>query len=365
MANGNDLVRVALSQVGTKEYPANSNRQKYGAWYGMNGAPWCDMFVSWCAAQAGVSNYIGGKFAYCPYHVNWFKQHGLWKSREWKPQPGDIIFFGNRSGVAQHVGIVERRISSSAVATIEGNTSGSGSQANGGMVMRKTRYYGRVGSSFYILGFGHPNWSSSSAFAGTTSSYPTMGERSDRVRQIQKMLIALGYNCGRYGADGEWGADTRSACIKFQQNHTKELGKPDGLAGPKTQGLLRSLYNAKVNKTESNVRSNIKAGYDPWVAQLQTELIRQGYARRSADTTDGIAGMVTLKACPQLGLKSKGNLTKLVQKRIKSFGYTGTLEIDGINGTHTHAAIKWFQRSKGLAADAIVGRATWAKLLKL
>lgn len=190
-------------------------------------------------------------------------------------------------------------------------------------------------------------------------------ERSDRVRRIQKMLISLGYSCGRYGADGEWGADTRSACIKFQQNHVKELGKPDGLAGVNTQRLLTQLYNAYVNRTEANVRANVKSGYDPWVAQLQNELIRQGYARKSAYTTDGIAGMVTLKACPRLGLRSRGNLTKLVQQRIRDFGYKGALEIDGVNGPHTHEAIKWFQRSKGLSADAIVGRATWTKLLKL
>lgn len=157
MGKANDFVSKAASQIGITEQPANSNNTKYGAWYGMNGEPWCDMFVSWCANEIGAIDVVG-KFAYCPYHVNWFKQQGRWLSREAQPQPGDVVFFAN-NGVACHVGIVESRNGSSSITSIEGNTS-AGDNANGGQVQRRNRTYGSVGSSWYILGFGRPNWES-------------------------------------------------------------------------------------------------------------------------------------------------------------------------------------------------------------
>lgn len=42
-----DIVDVAIGELGYKEQ--GNNRTKYGAWYGMNGAAGCHMFVSWCA----------------------------------------------------------------------------------------------------------------------------------------------------------------------------------------------------------------------------------------------------------------------------------------------------------------------------
>lgn len=156
MAGANDIVKIAAAEIGTKESPAGSNEVKYAEWYGMNGQPWCAMFVSWVFAQANLLNACGGKFAYCPYWVTYAKNNGFWLDRKQKPQPGDIIFFSNKER-ACHVGIVEKRIDSNYVQTIEGNTSVT-SNDNGGSVMRRTRSYGEVGSSWYIMGFMRPNY---------------------------------------------------------------------------------------------------------------------------------------------------------------------------------------------------------------
>ena len=154
MATANQILDLARSQIGVKESPANSNNTKYGQWYGMNYEPWCDMFISWLAAQVGQTDI--GKYAFCPYHVNHFKNKGLWLGRITDPKPGDIVFFANQ-GTACHVGIVESRNSISQITTIEGNTSVS-SNDNGGAVMRRTRTYGTVGSTWYILGFARPKY---------------------------------------------------------------------------------------------------------------------------------------------------------------------------------------------------------------
>ena len=47
-----DIVSIAKTQVGYME--GDDNDTKYGTWYGLPNQPWCGMFVSWCARQAGV-----------------------------------------------------------------------------------------------------------------------------------------------------------------------------------------------------------------------------------------------------------------------------------------------------------------------
>lgn len=155
MGTAAQMVAKAASQIGYKESPAGSNKTKYGSWYGMNGQPWCDMFVSWCGAQIGEADAVG-KFAYTPYHASFFKKRGRWIGRNGTPIAGDIVFFA-RKGTICHVGIVTGR-SGGKVLTIEGNTSQSGSQDNGGIVCRKERTLGTEGSSWYIAGYGRPDY---------------------------------------------------------------------------------------------------------------------------------------------------------------------------------------------------------------
>lgn len=159
MPTARQILEIAASQIGYSENPPNSNKTKYGAWYGMDYQPWCDMFVSWVGAQANATDIVG-KFAYCPYHVNWFKNRGQWHGRDVTPQPGDVIFFANKSGVACHIGFVER-VEGSTIYTIEGNTS-VGNNANGGEVMRRARTLGSIGSSWYVLGYGRPAYDKTS-----------------------------------------------------------------------------------------------------------------------------------------------------------------------------------------------------------
>lgn len=61
---------------------------------------------------------------------------------------------------------------------------------------------------------------------------------------------------------------------------------------------------------------------------------------------------------------ARGNITKLLQEKLVSFGYN-TNGVDGIFGMGTKAAVIAFQKSKGLSAEGIVGQNTWRKLLNL
>jgi hypothetical protein len=143
------IVGTALSQVGTTERPPGSNRTPYGAWYGLNGQPWCAVFVAWCFARLGhdLRAELTPEWAYTPAGLAAGRRAG-WAVRHQDARPGDIVFFNFPGGEAvDHVGIVESNVGG-VLRTIEGNTSpGPGtftSQANGGGVWRRWRDWSLV-----------------------------------------------------------------------------------------------------------------------------------------------------------------------------------------------------------------------------
>ena len=75
-------------------------------------------------------------------------------------------------------------------------------------------------------------------------------------------------------------------------------------------------------------------------------------------TTEPIYGLPTVKS------GSKGDAAKIVQGALIAKGYScGTSGIDGVFGTASVAALKKYQTKKGIAADGIVGPATWGKMI--
>ena len=143
------IVGTALSQVGTTERPPGSNRTPYGAWYGLNGQPWCAIFVAWLFAQRGhdLRAELTPEWAYTPAGLAAGRRAG-WAVRHQDAAPGMVVFFNFPGGESvDHVGIVESNIGG-VLRTIEGNTSpGPGtftSQANGGGVWRRWRDWSLV-----------------------------------------------------------------------------------------------------------------------------------------------------------------------------------------------------------------------------
>lgn len=103
----------------------------------------------------------------------------------------------------------------------------------------------------------------------------------------------------------------------------------------------------------------VKSNYDAWVARLQSELNNQFHKGLAVD---GLKGPKTLSACVTVKKGAKGNITKLIQERLNSVGFS--LSTDGIFSSGTEKAVKVFQKNRGLTADGIVGRNTWDWLLK-
>ena len=134
------VLTFARAELGYKESPANSNMTKYGKWYGLDGNPWCMMFVMWLFDQAGILfDQSGGllalpkRTASCSDLMNAAKAAGCFITNPKQFQSGDVVIF-----TFGHTGILESVRADGVLMTIEGNT-GTTNQANGGQVMRKNR----------------------------------------------------------------------------------------------------------------------------------------------------------------------------------------------------------------------------------
>lgn len=236
MATATSVLSIAASKLGYKESPAGSNRTAFGKWYGLDGNPWCAMFVSWCLHQAGYPLAIqtAKGFAWTPAGVNYAKAHGRWVGRN-DLKPGDLIFFNfdNDAG-PEHVGFVEKRVAAGHYITIEGNT-GHGNDANGGEVQRRDR------SGSIVLGGLRPSYTAAKPPApkppADAFKHPVLkeGNSGGEVKHLQALL----HRCGAVIVmDGKFGADTTKKLKAFQKAHGLLA---DGICGGKTWSQLHAV----------------------------------------------------------------------------------------------------------------------------
>jgi len=245
----NEIVNLALSEVGYHEGSNNWNKYAEGLdeWYGwhIQNQPYCDIFVDWLFIQcfgnlAPQLTYQpkGGFSALCSASANYYKANGAWFST---PAVGDQVFM-NVSGGINHTGIVVG-VSGGVVTTVEGNSSDA---------VRRNSY---AVTNNYIAGYGRPNWSvvvnsgqdsqPTPTPAPAPAPVPTIstcsvsvtlpvikyGDASVYVKVMQTMLIGRGFNCGWWGADGEYGQQTKIALFQFQQKNGLET---DNICGQAT-----------------------------------------------------------------------------------------------------------------------------------
>lgn len=79
------------------------------------------------------------------------------------------------------------------------------------------------------------------------------GHEGSDVKELQLLLIELGYNLGRYGADGDFGDCTEDAVENFQRKYYCEV---DGVVGNETLTMLNKVFNAQGDDGEN--RPNAK-----------------------------------------------------------------------------------------------------------
>lgn len=263
MSNAPRVLQIARREIGYSRWNDPQRGTKYGrwmasatgqAWYGNNNIAYCNMFTSYVLAHAGVGEPAPGRFAYVPYAINAYTKAGrrVWNVRHAKP--GDLVCFDwNGDGVADHIGIVELNRGTH-LQTIEGNTSAgvAGSQANGGLVARRTR-----------------------AWAGVIAILRPAYKAGSKPTQPAKR--------GRLAVDGYLGSETVKA---WQQvNRTPIDGVISG------QASTTRPYHAGV-KAAQYVAPHVAPG-SQLIAAVQRTLTRRGY---TVGRIDGQLGPQTIRA---------------------------------------------------------------------
>lgn len=137
-------------------------------------------------------------------------------------------------------------------------------------------------------------------------------------------------------------------CCFVDSEIDKKLYNADKIA----KAIVYGLVGSKATSTSSSSQNN-------FVKQLQQTLNKKG----ANLVVDGIAGPLTLGACPLLLYGSMGTIVNLLQSRLNSIGFSSG-NVDGMFGQNTKKAVMNFQKSRNLLVDGIVGKNTWTELLK-
>ena len=248
MINKQTVIDIAKSQIGYHEKATNdqlddfyanaghNNWNKYArdldAIEGFYNGPknigpqghFCDIFVDWCFVRA-YGPYIGllllcqpmkSAGAGCQYSAQYYEQQGRFFVTG--AEVGDQIFFNYGGGIS-HTGIVVE-VNQFAIITVEGN------------VDDQVKQCSYPHSSSVIAGYGRPNWAMdgepdvpdepvepTQETCEVTATVPVIryGDEGMWVKVMQVLLISRGFSCGRYGADGEYGMDTKIAVFQFRK----------------------------------------------------------------------------------------------------------------------------------------------------
>jgi peptidoglycan hydrolase-like protein with peptidoglycan-binding domain len=303
------IIETAASQNGTKESPANSNKTKYGEWYGLNGVKWCAIFVSWVYDHAGNPlGFIETAKGYqsCQGGYNFWKAG---KQLTNEPQQGDIVLFDwDGNGHCDHTGIFDSWTDSSKTTFLswEGNTA-VGNNSDGGMVMQRKR------SRNMVRAFASPSVLDNPSDPIDNNNMKN-GDRGANIASLQRMLHNLNYNIT---VDGFFGDETEKIIKQFQQDHGLMV------TGEVTPALLGSIQ---------------EQASEPGVPPKK--FTTGSYLRKG----NSGAGVLAL------------------QEALNVAGASPKVAEDGVFGSATVSALKAFQKIKNLGVDGVAGPEVFAAL---
>lgn len=228
------------------------------------------------------------------------------------------------------------------------------------------------------------------------SSGLKLGSTGKEVSALQTDLTTLGFYWAQI--TGNFGEKTETAVKRFQEENGLTV---DGVAGKKTLDAIAAAVARKGGSTVASTTGSVLKlnSQGTKVSQLQTDLKQLGYyyaeitgnfgekteaavkdfQKKNGLSADGVAGANTLAAIAAAVEKAGGSVSgsgssasglKLgstgkevgdLQENLTTLGfYYG--DITNHFGTMTQAAVKKFQKSRGLPQDGVAGKTTLAAI---
>lgn len=146
--------------------------------------------------------------------------------------------------------------------------------------------------------------------------------------------------------------------IEFNENNSINSSKEtlnQDLKNIEPRGFNFSKIAVKIKQWKPGLTNLVKKWTIASTADWIADTIKVAWDKLRAITVD--------REYVGPGYNTTGDPVKTVQSALNNRGYSaGTA--DGIYGPNTKNAIIRFQRSRGLAADGIVGPATWRQLME-
>lgn len=303
------IIEVAAAQNGIKESPAGSNKTKFGEWYGLDGVKWCAIFVSYVYDHAGhpleaIDRPKG--YQSCQSGYNYWKRNNRFTQ---SPQPGDIVLYDwGGDGVCDHTGIFVKWLDAAHTAfqAWEGNTS-LGNNSDGGQVMLRER------KKSLVRAFVTPQ-ALNDLTPATSDDTMKKGDSGSDVAALQKMLFDLGFTIT---VDGIFGNETEGVVKAFQQKYGLQQ---TGIVSPEVYGAIQEEANMpRVANKKITTGSYLRKGDSGGAVLILQQALNSKNIQPRTDE-NGVFDSTTLAA-------------------VKAFQQQQNLEIDGIAGPKTFAAL--------------------------
>lgn len=120
------------------------------------------------------------------------------------------------------------------------------------------------------------------------------GSSGSEVKKLQESLMNAGYDLGDTGADGQFGAKTKAAVVKYQSDNGLAV---DGIAGSNTLGKLYSTASTSTNATTStNTGTTTNT---PSTEQAASPSTTPDYSKYQYDASSDAAYQQALQALQQ------------------------------------------------------------------
>lgn len=160
--------------------------------------------------------------------------------------------------------------------------------------------------------------------SGSVSSNLRKGSKGEAVKALQQKLISLGYSCGRWGADGDFGTDTMKAVAEFQEDHDLPA---TGEVDAKTQEALNGA-KPEEKPAESPADDSTEHKWTP----------------------------------PDLTMSGAFSASCVVLQALLNAHGWGCGKADGVYGAKTQAAVNQAKNFYGMEPDGKCTEVLWEKL---